>query len=622
MERALSGESIHTHSDIGTSDIDTSDFDNSESEVETMSNQSAEAREADWSSDWDNQGISRQTSSQPSGATGSVRMDSELPYGLQSRAQGSSSQTTSQPSGTTGSVRMVSELPYGIQTRLETKVETQSDDDSTLKGSSSTASTVKRLAPLPPSPTKPPDPEHVPVEKTSESELIRLAAMAAQKSPEGSQGSMKTCQELVEEEEQPMENPPKETGTKLKTSNPLVQEAEKRKPTLTTEAKAKMLEGTQTQDIKITKKEKKMMDELEARINDLSNQIFGKMSTMRELFQATSEKYASTWYYEHGQMTSKLVTEWVETVNHLSTFLKKFNDVTKLKLFNELRENHEKALNQYFHKAKTMRDFMEKHEKELHDEQAAMIEEQSSMKSLDQLSQQFKMFGIDDPKIQFGQLKNQGHQVPEKKEVIQDHGGQGGSQFVQNWLNKMEHHEVQRSQPLIKRRKRSFGDVNSQSYGFRTANESFQPKYDWYQSDGRYVGFGKQIGPGHAAHVSGAARQVSEVSTKGAVVLSGTSRFGGGQSDHQIHYNEYVPPPSQGPKVQIDGQNQRDYGQLPNYGNPNLPRYVPNLVGHVPAPEMQESPMGGGRIHGGHFRMPVMKLHAPKLKENPTTEGL
>ena len=63
MERALSGESIHTHSDIGTSDIDTSDFDNSESEVETMSNQSAEAREADWSSDWDNQGISRQTSS-------------------------------------------------------------------------------------------------------------------------------------------------------------------------------------------------------------------------------------------------------------------------------------------------------------------------------------------------------------------------------------------------------------------------------------------------------------------------------------------------------------------------------------------------------------------------------
>ena len=314
--RSLSRESIYTDSDKSTgtpSEIDTSDLnsDISDSEIqETMSTQSsAEAREADWSStdNWEN--------------------------------QESSSQVASQPFGATGGFRIGSEMPYGLQTKLTTVVakSDDGDDDSTLKGSNeSEPSTSRRQATVPPSLTIPPTGQ----------ELEQSEVKEARSSPTGSQDSGLTCLELAEE-------PPKETGATLKPTNPLNQESVKRKPLFEEEAKAKMLAGTQAP--KMTKKEKKMMDELEAKVKDLSNKINASAGCMRDLFQTASEKNPSTWYYDQAEVVGKMATEWFETVTNLNTFHKNFNDLAKIGFFDALRENMEKALNQFFYKAREMR---------------------------------------------------------------------------------------------------------------------------------------------------------------------------------------------------------------------------------------------------------------------------
>ena len=149
--------------------------------------------------------------------------------------------------------RIGREVPYGTwsqQPKVDDRKE-DGDEDSTLKASTSSKPSIKvRPAPLPPSLAPIESKEH---QKDN-----------AQLSPVGSQGSEMTCTELVED-------PPKETGTTLKPNNPLNQESVKRKPPFDEKAKAKMLDGTQAP--KISKKEKKMMDELEAKVQDLSDQI-------------------------------------------------------------------------------------------------------------------------------------------------------------------------------------------------------------------------------------------------------------------------------------------------------------------------------------------------------------
>ena len=148
---------------------------------------------------------------------------------------------------------------------------------------------------------------------------------------------------------------------------------------------------------------------------------------MRELYQTESEMYASTWYFEQGNITGKLATEWFEIVNHLSTFLKKFNDLPKLKNMDALRENMVTAMKQYLRKAEEMRDFMEECEQELREEQAAKAAEQRRMDQLDQLNQRFGMIELDDPQIQYGKLKKRRKQPPQGHDKV-------NTQRVQQWL--------------------------------------------------------------------------------------------------------------------------------------------------------------------------------------------
>ena len=439
--------------------FDAVDFDvlSTYSEEETTTNQMSATETQDWepADNWENQESSSQVASQPFGATGGFRVGSELPYGLQSRSS----------------------------TTVVAKSDDE-DDDSTLKDNNeSEPSTSRRQATVPPSLTILPTGQ----------ELEQSEVKEARSSPTGSQDSGLTCLELAEE-------PPKETGATLKPTNPLNQESVKRKPLFEEEAKAKMLAGTQAP--KMTKKEKKMMDELEAKVKDLSNKINASAGCMRDLFQTASEKNPSTWYYDQAEVVGKMATEWFETVTNLNTFHKNFNDLAKIGFFDALRENMEKALNQFFHKAREMREFMKKREQELRDEQALMNQEQMRIKqqnTIDQLNQQYGMIQLDDPKIQFGQLWKQEQQQP--KLTLDNLEQQFGERLQLNdsqkgfWRPWQEQRET--FQPLMKKRKKNIEDSKPQEFDFRGANRAPTAQYDWHKGGTRYAIFhGDQTGLG------------------------------------------------------------------------------------------------------------------------------
>ena len=194
-------ESSGTPSEVDTSDLEESVSSDPDLSLKTMSNQeTAEAREADWSSNdnWENQESSRMTTRQRFASLAASRL--EVPYGVQATKPPltpSGASKVEVPYGVQATGPLLKsdgaskvEVPYGLNVSTKPKVETESeddDDDSTLKASTTSKPSI--IVSPPTSSTR----------AISEAELMRLAneskqhqVKEVQKSPEGSQGSMMT----------------------------------------------------------------------------------------------------------------------------------------------------------------------------------------------------------------------------------------------------------------------------------------------------------------------------------------------------------------------------------------------------------------------------------------------
>ena len=270
-EASSSNTSIHTDLEAEVSSINTTSSRNTsictddESEESTMSNQpSADPWET---TGWDEQ--------EATGTTTTSRIGLEVPYGMQSSNQAAAAPPLP-PS------RIGLEVPYGMnvnpQPNLDDRKEDE-DDDSTLKASTASKPSVKvRPDPLLPS--------LAPIQQEEEK--------GAQLSPEGSLGSEMTCQEA---EEVPME----ETGAKMKDTNPLNQDVDKRrKPPFPPKAKEEMLKDTQSKSFKakVPMEFQKQVVPLEDEFNSISRIISGEVEEFTRLYTGKSLEFPSNWYEE------------------------------------------------------------------------------------------------------------------------------------------------------------------------------------------------------------------------------------------------------------------------------------------------------------------------------------
>ena len=247
--------SIYTDTEAEASSRNTSICTDDESEESTMSNQpSADPWET---TGWDEQ--------EATGTTTTSRIGLEVPYGMQSSNQAAAAPPLP-PS------RIGLEVPYGMNVNPQPKLDDRKedeDDDSTLKASTASKPSVKvRPDPLLPS--------LAPIQQEEEK--------GAQLSPEGSLGSEMTCQEA---EEVPME----ETGAKMKDTNPLNQDVDKRrKPPFPPKAKEEMLKDTQSKSFKakVPMEFQKQIVPLEDEYNSISRILSGEVEEFTRLYTGKS----------------------------------------------------------------------------------------------------------------------------------------------------------------------------------------------------------------------------------------------------------------------------------------------------------------------------------------------